>query len=522
MKKRTSYILLLAFIVNIILPFTGQYIVKAHGAASRLIIVSPGNKNTISEGEKLELKAIIFDNDNNRLSSENIIWTSRDENILTVSEEGLVTGKTQGNASITAQIESNTSISMNYDITIKSKEKKDTKTIAYQVLLKLSKYYEDGPSYDYLPAMAVRSIGEEFNIDYNNLKRLMLHPDKASVGIEALNGLYCAENIMTIIAAGQDPTHYNFKGEVVNFIDILVKAQNDDGQFVIKENFDTNYIKGQCYSIMALDMAQGEYNEEAAVKALMKLGKNPKNFPNISCGEVGLKALMVTALSNHRNIEGVPQFIDSYLEEIKQEQNDRGGFDGGQNKLNSTVTTGMVIQALIANEIDPLSWTNSGRTVLDAILEHQLADGTFYDADGESNRDYRANDQIYAAFSDLYNRSSMFKTIRFDKDAVKRISVKRIGDNNLTKGEIAELKFSVTNEYTYDKEVTLVTVIYDKNTGKMIDYIYIDKEIKSNKAEILGAKMNVPADGDYIVKVYAWDNFQNMKLLCDPIIVETI
>lgn len=497
--------------------FTVNNFVKAADNKDfKIIIVSPGNKGEIYETEKLQLGKIIKNSSGNNILDEEVLWESENPQIAKVDNEGLVIGIKEGETKIKAYIKSNKNICGYFSLKVNHKEQVDTRDVVKEALSNISEYYKEEISFDYLPAMAVRMTGKEFGIDADNLKRLMIHPDRSNFTLEEMikksNAVYCAENIMTIISAGQDPYNYEYKDGKINYVRMLVKSQKENGQFVLLEGFDDDNIKSLAYSIISLDMAGEEYNVEKAVKALLKLNKDRK-YSNIKFGEIGYKAISITALSKHKDIEGVKEFVDECINEFKEKQNDKGGFNGGHNKINSSITTAMVIQALIANDVDPLSWFNSGKSMLDSILEHQKDNGEFIDADGEANGDYMASDHCYAALSDLHTGKSMYKTIKLPRK--KDLNVELISDYKLKNGQDANIEVKVRSNIDREKEATLIAQLYNKNSNKLVKYSYINKNIEAKSTEKLKAGLIIPCSGEYTVKILMWDNMNNINPLID-------
>lgn len=531
MKQSNFKVVITMLLINIFIfigVFTANSIVKAaDNKEFKIIIVSPGNKDEIYETEKLQLGKIIKNSLGNNILNEEVLWESEDTQIVKVDKGGLVIGIKEGQTKIKASLKSNKDIYTYFSLKVNHKEQVNRKDAIKEALSNISEYYGEyykkGSSFDYLPAMSARITGKEFGIDADNLKRLMIHPDRSGFTLEEMikksNAVYCGENIMTIISAGQDPYNYEYKDGKINYVRMLVKSQKGDGQFVLSEGFDNGNIKSLAYSIIALDMTGEEYNIEKAVKALLKLNKD-KKYNNTNYGEIGYKAMSIIALSKHKNIEGVENFIDECIKEFKSKQNDKGGFNGGHNKINSSVTTAMVIQGLIANDVKPLSWFNSGKSMLDSILEHQKDNGEFIDADGEANSDYIASDNCYAALSDLYTGESMYKTIKLPRK--KDLNVELISDYKFKNGQDANIEVKVRNNVDKEKEATLIAQLYNKETNKLVQYSYINKNIEGKGIEKLKVGLSMPNSGEYTVRILAWDNINKINPLMDIFNVDVL
>lgn len=479
----------------------------------KILIVSPGNKHEIYEGEKIKLDKIIKNNKEDNIDKE-LLWESLDSKIATVNQDGLVVGVKEGNTKIKLSMKNNKDNFTYFDLKVKYKKHEDKSNTIKEALDNVKGFYNENIKLDHLVALSFRATNKE--LDSNNARDIMIHPDRsiftADDIISKANTVYCAQNIMSIIAIGKDPYEYEYKGKIINFVDMLLKSQKSNGQFVILKGLDDNNIKSLAYAIMALDMVGEKYNVESAVKALINLNKE-KRYNNVAFGEIGYKALSITALSKHKDVPGVKEFIDTCINEFKKAQNDEGGFNGAKSKMNSSCTTAMVIQALIANDINPLLWNNAGKTMLDSILDHQKENGSFKDANGEDNHDYKATDQCCAALSDLHMGKSMYKVVKFIRK--KDFNIELLGENKFKNGQDVNIKVKVKSNVSKDKKCTLIVQIYDKDLNKMIKYAYINKNIEGRTTEFLNAGLDIPSKGNYMVKVLLWDDVDNINPLSD-------
>lgn len=85
--------------------------------------------------------------------------------------------------------------------------------------------------------------------------------------------------------------------------------------------------------------------------------------------------------------------------------------------------------------------------------------------------------------------------------------------NNFNLGSDATFKFGITNSSQNEKDVYLLTALYNKETNKMITYNYIEKNIGVNEQVNWGSLIAIPDEGDYLIKAFAWDNLINPVLL---------
>ncbi|MGI5858862.1 MAG: hypothetical protein ACOX8P_06015, partial [Tepidanaerobacteraceae bacterium] len=205
-----------------------------------------------------------------------------------------------------------------------------------------------------------------------------------------------AQNIMGLIATGKNPKAY---------VDQLVKLQNNEGLF-------SEEPAAQAVAITALDMAGTDYDETKAIQGLIAMAADGHY------GDVVETANVIIALSKHKDIEGANDLLTSCIQYLKNQQLNSGGFDYfGMG--NSPYAIGPVIQALVANDINPLSddWTMNGNTLLDGLLACRLDDGTFqsWEENGGNMTDPGATQYAFTALVDLYRGISVYDKYVLEK-----------------------------------------------------------------------------------------------------------
>jgi len=88
--------------------------------------IAIGGRNTMHEGDESELSVVAYRNGEVAESTEEhpltYIWSSSDENVATVDENGVVTAIAEGDAVITCVLKENTSISDTFDLAIIERE----------------------------------------------------------------------------------------------------------------------------------------------------------------------------------------------------------------------------------------------------------------------------------------------------------------------------------------------------------------------------------------------------------------
>lgn len=274
-----------------------------------------------------------------------------------------------------------------------------------------------------------------------------------------------SQSIITLIGADLDPRQYEDKGKVRNLVKELVDSQQDDGENkgeFIKADSDKNSIESLARSIIALDMAGAKYDEESAVSKLIEIydKKNSHTYKDIKT-----EGIVLVALSNHKDIDGVESKVTEILNYLKTKQNEDGGFDiksGFEKGTNSPTATGRVIQGLIANGINPLEdeeWIRDDSTMLDAIVKSKIVkDNMKHSGYGKGEEDkytyYEATYTAFGALMDLKNQKSMFELLRLEVDTD-------------AKPERVEITKPDKDKLEVEESIALTAKVYDKD-GKVL------------------------------------------------------
>ncbi len=268
-----------------------------------------------------------------------------------------------------------------------------------------------------------------------------------------------SQSIITLIGAGLDPAQYKDKGKTRNLVKELTDSQQTDGvnagEFV-KASSDKNSIEALTRSIIALDMAGAKYDADKAVSKLIEIYERMDSH---TYKAIKTEGLILTALSNHKDVSGAEAEITKILDYLKTKQNDDGGFDievGTEKGKNSPTATGRVIQGLIANGINPLKdteWMKNGSTILDAIIKSKTVKGNMKQSGYGKGEDdqytyYEATYTAFGALIDLKNQVSMFKLLKLNDD----VQPARVEIQNPEKDEIEA-----------GQSMGLTAIVYDGN-----------------------------------------------------------
>lgn len=355
------------------------------------------------------------------------------------------------------------------------------------VLMEITRYYEDKDIYSFREALGLSNISKNINVKD---KIEFFEVDNVS---DAIN------NIISLIAAGENPK--NYKGK--NYVKMLKDSQNKDGAFVILDG-DEDWPTLQAFAMIALDMSKSDYDKEKAVNYIISMSKNGYY------GDVDTTAMVITALSNHKDIKGVEEIINSSIDYINSKQLESGGFEsyGDENPY----TLSAVIQALIANEEDISSkrWVKNGNTLLDALLTFKTGDHFEFKSQWGTETKM-STEQAMLALGDIYNKKSVYKSITLLGNEVEVEEVKEEQKDNVIEGnnEVKEdQKDNVTEVNNGAKEQTNNTHSEDGNTNiEKVDNI----GIKENAVKIIqDGKSESKVDTKELVKTGSMIGFESL------------
>jgi hypothetical protein len=364
----------------------------------------------------------------------------------------------------------------------------------------LKEYYKSEGQYSFREAAALSHTGENINEIEDINQKFKINEDESAAAY--------AGNIIGLIAAGKDARNYDGK----NYVELLAASQNAEGKFIIGQWDD--YPTTIAYAIIALDMANENYNAEAAVNALISFADNG-NF-----GSVDDTAMSIIALANHKDINGVQDVINLSIDYLKSQQLSTGGFAAWGAENPYSIAT--VIQALVANHINPLSeeWIKNNNTMLDALLQFKEENHFKYTSQWGTDID-SATEQAFTALADLYRGRSMYQNLKeFKITSEAEFTVTRVGSQAFNKGQEARLEVNVQNNTDTNKQVTFIVALYDNDQNKMIHYTYLTQTLGAGENENIAGGFLIPESGNFEVRGFLWDNMQDMNVLTEPVIVE--
>ncbi|MCG4585216.1 leucine-rich repeat domain-containing protein, partial [Anaerosalibacter bizertensis] len=373
----------------------------------------PGDKQVtpLYPGSKQIINVKVLNGKDEEVKGEEVSFESSNPDVLKFSFlDTFIAGEVEEETevTITAKLKSNPEITGSIKVIVTPK----TEENVINANIKDIKPYLDeqtGASYNYLLSMAMIHNGE----DANDIKKKMYIRDNYTSASEL------AENIMTLVAVGEDPAKYKNK----NYVKELVDSQQKDGNF--KLGYSSPSDKDLMMSIIALDRANADYNKETATNLLLKKAKKDGTkyyYDNTGvAGEDTIErtSLGLIALSSHQENPEVMKVIGGIKRYFKSRQYKDGNIEGfryngdPQFRASSTAT---VIQSIMAIGDDPLSkeWTKDGKNMLDGLLKFRTSKGFKEIENGLT--DTNATINAFAALTDLKNEKSMYGEVTEGKE----------------------------------------------------------------------------------------------------------
>lgn len=336
----------------------------------------------------------------------------------------------------------------------------------------------------------------------------------------------CCKAILAITASGVEAT--NIQGH--NLIEDLSSYQ-------IGEDIYSNL-----YLLLALNCDDFKLSEdmklkkEDAIKSLLQSQKENGAWNNFTSDfDCDSTAMVITALAPYYNLkENVKEAIDRGIARIVEMQNEEGELVGRNNKNGSSESLSQVIIALCSLGIDPVicdKFTKNNKNLIELLLSYETKDGGFAHTKqfGLDELNEMATDQAFmalAAYKKLKTNNTALYDIKnlckFEKNLEEK---EGLFINNLTSdkqfklGGEAKIKIEALNKLKNEKEITLIVSLYNKNTNKIVKYAASSKKLNIDEKENLQVNVKLPKEGNYEVKIFIWDNFNDMNNLAKEIVI---
>ncbi|MGG7162270.1 Ig-like domain-containing protein [Clostridium ihumii] len=405
----------------------------------------------IKVNDIVTVETICKDDEDDRVYNSNFKYSSDNENIVSIDNKGNLTAKKVGKVNIKVSIEDNETVYAEKEIEIQDNlglneiSKKDHEKIKAEVE-NLKNYYLTETK-DGLVPLALSKIGVV---------------KKAYIRRNCANAYDLSLNIFATIGSGENPRNYQNNNYVEQLKEIQKKDGENKGQFIKNDYSDKNNLKSQCYAVLALDLAKEEYDKKSAIESIIDLSKNGDGDTTYT--EVQKKALVALVLAGvDKDIEKT-KYLKSLILDMKNEFLKNGQFQCKNDRCRSTA---LVIQALVANNINPLGKDftyvkgEEKKNLFDVLLSYksdQLKNGNpyfgFANGIGYGSNVINAQSTTNAlcALVDLYNKESNFgikSSVDMDNGEAPKITIIGVENNKVYKGDVnVEISSTEGNKWT--------------------------------------------------------------------------
>lgn len=88
------------------------------------------------------------------------------------------------------------------------------------------------------------------------------------------------------------------------------------------------------------------------------------------------------------------------------------------------------------------------------------------------------------------------------------------GNKTFKNGEQARLDIRATNLTKTERAATLIIALYDENNN-MVNVVSTSQRLDANESVIMTGMINIPKTGNYTLKCFVWDTWDNMKPLSE-------
>jgi len=404
----------------------------------------------IKEAERnFTLKAFAYELDGTLIPNLEISWKSSNPSVATVIdgrvELSSVAERTE--VILTASIEEfivSTTVSLVVTPRETTEEKITNGLSAY------NDYFKNLTSLNDFEILVAGASKKSASIDVNKLDIQEVNYKSGYSGNDSKEyGL----RILSLLASGNDP----FDDDGKNTVKFLGDAQNSDGIFLTKTSYYDGKYLAIAYAILALDASGGDYNSDAAIKALMDeftVTGDKAYTTSYPYGDYFKTGIPLMALANHKDISGVKELLEKGGNYLSQQ------FQNEQLTSKQLGQIAIVLDA-IGTSPDTVSKTIDGN---DYSLIELVADAK------------EKNAYVYGALLAHGTEKSLYQMVDLEVGEPTTIKV-ALGDNQtvIKTNSNTSYKLTVTDpsghrikEFDYSVESTIPDIVsIDKGTQKI-------------------------------------------------------
>lgn len=363
----------------------------------------------------------------------------------------------------------------------------------------LIEYHEDLKYVGFRPALALRFLRKDFDIDMDDFKDSLIEKDGENVP-DLIN------NIINEFAIGKD------KDDLEDLLEELSDSQTKKGYFYLKKGDE--HPANTAWAMILLNMFDYSYDEEDAIDYLLSLKLDEGNF--YKKDDLDTTAIIVQALSKFEDKDEVKDAIEDAIKYFEDSQLDDGEFLFMGDKNPYTLIE--IIQALISIDYDIYSkdFSKNNDNLVD-ILFRYYDDGKFVYKTKFGKEEKLCTQRAFTLLAQIYEEDYLFEDYQDfsdeddESDEDKDLEFEII-DYDIDEEEDAKFEFEITTKK--DLDCVLIVCLYDEDEEEMLYYSYNYLDLKEDEEKYMELGFYLPKDSS-LIKIFLVDSLKNMENLVD-------
>ncbi|MCT4585519.1 MAG: terpene cyclase/mutase family protein [Peptostreptococcaceae bacterium] len=363
----------------------------------------------------------------------------------------------------------------------------------------LIEYHEDLKYVGFRPALALRFLRKDFDIDMDDFKDSLIEKDGENVP-DLIN------NIINEFAIGKD------KDDLEDLLEELSDSQTKKGYFYLKKGDE--HPANTAWAMILLNMFDYSYDEEDAIDYLLSLKLDEGNF--YKKDDLDTTAIIVQALSKFEDKDEVKDAIEDAIKYFEDSQLDDGEFLFMGDKNPYTLIE--IIQALISIDYDIYSkdFSKNNDNLVD-ILFRYYDDGKFVYKTKFGKEEKLCTQRAFTLLAQIYEEDYLFEDYQDfsdeddESDEDKDLEFEII-DYDIDEEEDAKFEFEITTKK--DLDCVLIVCLYDEDEEEMLYYSYNYLDLKEGEEKYMELGFYLPKDSS-LIKIFLVDSLKNMENLVD-------
>lgn len=325
-------------------------------------------------------------------------------------------------------------------------------------------------------------------------------------GPNAFNGQapsFYGSRILALLAMDQDPSNYYGQDLLLE----LTSMMADDGSFGTPTD--------QVYAMAALKVTGSEFDEAKALEALGLMQNTDGGFGYaVGSSDVDSTGTALITLAEFVGTEAADEMIERAISYMKSQQMETAGFGSWGSENSNSIARAISGLIAVGEDINDTSWLKAGKSMLEALIEYRLEDGTYSWLSDPLETSGFSTKQVLMAYADMVNEAGFLsglslKTLTYDI-RIEGVS-DTIIDTELTRHYVGELTVKEALVTALD-EAEIGYLLTDTTFGSYLSAIgsesagafagYDGWMYLINDGSGMGLDYDVISDGDKLVFYY--------------------